>query len=153
MSGHSSFSFFCAMYLVIFLQVYFLSNIQLWSTFCLQLRANKLPETGSTMKNLIRLLLKVVTPYLQSGLLILAFFIALSRVSDYFHHPLDVLTGSVVGIIFAFWAIYVSGMASKETAFWKKTGRRPKSTFVQDDGLNPKQSHQSDVTIEKFQLR
>merc|ERR1712126_246106 len=103
MSGHSSYSFFCAMYLVIFLQ----------------LRVHKLPETGSSMKNTIRLLFKVVTPYIQFGLLVLAFFIALTRVSDYFHHPLDVLTGSMVGIIFAFWTIYVSGMASKETAFWK----------------------------------
>ncbi|KAL8424239.1 hypothetical protein Efla_007288 [Eimeria flavescens] len=37
-------------------------------------------------------------PFLQTCLLLLAFFIALSRIMDFFHHPSDVLTGLVASM-------------------------------------------------------
>lgn len=37
--------------------------------------------------------LKISRPFIQFSLLILAFWISLTRISDYFHHPLDVAVG------------------------------------------------------------
>jgi membrane-associated phospholipid phosphatase len=34
-------------------------------------------------------------------MLSLAFWVSLTRISDYFHHPYDVVTGALVGIVFA----------------------------------------------------
>merc|ERR1719317_909245 len=45
--------------------------------------------------------LKVLRPFIQFAMIILAFWISLTRISNYFHHPMDVLTGAVVGMSFA----------------------------------------------------
>ncbi len=45
--------------------------------------------------------LKIARPFVQFGLIILAFWISLTRISDYFHHPMDVVTGALVGVLFA----------------------------------------------------
>ena len=65
------------------------------------------------MINTIRLVLKVAKPFLQVALFTLAFWISLTRISDYFHHPTDVVTGSMVGIIFATAIVHVSSLPSK----------------------------------------
>ncbi len=45
--------------------------------------------------------LKILRPFLQFGVFTLAFYICLTRVSDYKHHPADVVAGGIVGIFFA----------------------------------------------------
>eukprot|EP00092_Neocalanus_flemingeri_P027718 GFUD01030089.1.p1 GENE.GFUD01030089.1~~GFUD01030089.1.p1 ORF type:complete len:329 (-),score=65.96 GFUD01030089.1:158-1144(-) len=107
MSGHASFSFYCATFLVIYLQA----------------RLNKFPRSSSNFVNTSVKLLKVVRPFIQFGTAILAFWIALTRVSDYFHHPLDVLTGSVVGIAFGLVTLSVANIFNNQTAFWKYTAK------------------------------
>ena len=84
MSGHSSLSFYCATFLIIYLQA----------------RLNKIQQSSSCRGNIAKVL-KVLRPFIQFGLFMLAFWIALTRISDYFHHPLDVIMGSLVGIGFA----------------------------------------------------
>lgn len=45
---------------------------------------------------------RLLKHFLQFMLMIIAWFTALSRISDYKHHWSDVLAGSVIGILFAF---------------------------------------------------
>ena len=95
-------------------------------------------ETESGLLNGIRLIVRTVKPYVQFAVLILAFWITLTRVKDFFHHPLDVVMGSLVGITGAVAMIHISGLAHKETAFWKvRPGRRSgsgqRTTYV-DNG-------------------
>ena len=45
--------------------------------------------------------LKTTKPFLQFGFIALAFYIALTRISDYKHHPTDVITGILLGTIVA----------------------------------------------------
>jgi len=42
----------------------------------------------------------------------------MTRISDYYHHPLDVATGSFVGISFAVSTFYVLDLGKKEFVFW-----------------------------------
>eukprot|EP00091_Calanus_sinicus_P016475 TRINITY_DN35853_c0_g1_i1.p1 TRINITY_DN35853_c0_g1~~TRINITY_DN35853_c0_g1_i1.p1 ORF type:complete len:107 (+),score=26.52 TRINITY_DN35853_c0_g1_i1:616-936(+) len=84
MSGHASFSFYCATFLIIYLQA----------------RLNKVPESSPGQVTIAKVL-KVVRPFIQFGIFILAFWIALTRISDYFHHPLDIAMGSMAGISFS----------------------------------------------------
>ena len=44
---------------------------------------------------------KVVRPIAQFSLASLALWISLTRISDYFHHPVDVAAGGLIGILFA----------------------------------------------------
>ena len=67
-------------------------------------------------------MLKVLRPFMQFGFFILAFWIALTRISDYFHHPLDVAMGSLVGIVFAIGTVSVADIFKKQTAFWNSVG-------------------------------
>jgi len=107
MSGHSSFSFYCATFLV----------------FYLQARLNKFPETSLEFVNRSVKILKVIRPFVQFGISILAFWIALTRISDYFHHPMDVVTGCIVGIVFGFLALGVSNICHHQAAYWKHTAK------------------------------
>ena len=61
--------------------------------FNVQVRVDHIKKANTELMNSIRIFLKVVKPYIQLGAFILAFWIALTRVSDYWHHPRDVLTG------------------------------------------------------------
>jgi len=121
MSGHSSFSFYCATYLILYLHF----------------RLNHVMETESDLLNGIRLITRTVKPYIQFAVLVLAFWITLTRVKDYYHHPLDVTIGALVGITGAVATIHISGLAHKETAFWKsrpgRLGTSRKSAYV-DNG-------------------
>jgi len=86
MSGHSSFSFYCAVFLIIYLQA----------------RLSNFPHTHSSAAvRIIYRMLKVFKPFIQFAMIILAFWISLTRISNYFHHPMDVATGAIIGIIFA----------------------------------------------------
>ena len=78
-------------------------------------------------------------PFVQLGLLILAFWISLTRIrwatakiticyycilsSDYYHHPEDVITGAAVGIACALAAVTVSGIFNHETNFFRAITR------------------------------
>ena len=62
LSGNSSFSFFCGIFLIIYL----------WA-------------------NLNSRFMNVLRPFLQFGMAILSFWVSLTRISDYFHHPLDII--------------------------------------------------------------
>uniref|UniRef100_A0A0N4Z8U8 AcidPPc domain-containing protein n=1 Tax=Parastrongyloides trichosuri TaxID=131310 RepID=A0A0N4Z8U8_PARTI len=73
-SGHSAFSFFVAVYMMIYLHY----------------RVN--------LKGVLKYLVHLV----QFLYIVLASTIAISRITDNWHHPSDVVIGSLVGIIFAF---------------------------------------------------
>ena len=68
MSGHASFSFYCATFLIMYLR-----NRQLWSK---------------------------ITPFIQVLLFLLATWISFTRISDYYHHPFDVICGALTGVVF-----------------------------------------------------
>ena len=103
MSGHASFSFYCATFLILYLQA----------------RLNKFPDSTSKMISTLKQILKVLRPFLQFAIFSLAFWIALTRISDYFHHPLDVTMGSLVGIGFAIITVSVGDIFNRPMAFAK----------------------------------
>jgi len=104
LSGHSSFSFFCATFLVVYLQS----------------RLANFPRSDIFFINITFRTLKVARPFIQFALIILAFWISLTRISDYFHHPYDVATGALVGIIFACVTLVVcADIFSKRSVFWR----------------------------------
>ena len=71
MSGHASFSFYCATFLIIYLK-----NIQLnW--------------------------MSKIAPCIQILLFMLATWISFTRISDYYHYPFDVVCGALTGVGFA----------------------------------------------------
>ncbi|KAK5602244.1 Phospholipid phosphatase 3 [Crenichthys baileyi] len=54
---------------------------------------------------------RLLRPLLQSFLVLLAVYTGLTRISDYRHHPSDVLTGYTQGALTAYWvAFYISPM-------------------------------------------
>ncbi|XP_070566088.1 phospholipid phosphatase 3-like [Ptychodera flava] len=87
---------------------------------------------------------RLVKPFLQGWLLLIAFACALSRVYDNRHHPSDVIWGSIIGILLAYFMVYIvsdlfkdkqSGepeerdVEVKETRFYKQNFfRRPRKT-------------------------
>jgi phosphatidate phosphatase len=114
LSGHSSFSFYCAMFVIVYLQA----------------RLTNFPANcTSTPVRIMYRTLKVLRPFIQFSLIILAFWISLTRISDYFHHPMDVATGALVGIVFAvITLIVIADLFNKRSAFWKEVGaQRSKS--------------------------
>jgi len=124
MSGHASFSFYCGTFLIIYLQA----------------RLNKIPESSSYVGISVKVL-KVIRPFIQFGIFILAFWIALTRISDYFHHPLDVAMGATVGIGFAIVTLAGADVFRKQTAFWKGTGNGlKKSARMKKNGVNEKKT-------------
>ena len=104
MSGHTSFSFYCAVFLTVYLQA----------------RLSNFPPSSQTWVHLSYRTIKVFRPFIQFFLLILSFWISLTRVSDYYHHPEDVLTGAMVGLAFAgLTLIVIADLFNKNFAFWK----------------------------------
>ncbi|XP_030591103.1 phosphatidic acid phosphatase type 2D isoform X2 [Archocentrus centrarchus] len=54
---------------------------------------------------------RLLRPLIQFLLVMIAIYTGLSRISDYFHHPTDVLTGFIQGGLTAYWvAFYISPM-------------------------------------------
>ncbi|KAM8844598.1 phosphatidic acid phosphatase type 2D isoform 1-T2 [Spinachia spinachia] len=81
-SGHASFAMYTMLYLAFYLQARFS-----WR--------------GA----------RLLRPLIQFFLLMIAIYTGLSRISDYRHHPTDVLTGFIQGGLTAYWvAFYISSM-------------------------------------------
>ena len=53
------------------------------------------------ISSLIYRAIKILRPFLQFMIYALAIYIALTRVSDYRHHPGDVMAGTILGNVFA----------------------------------------------------
>lgn len=107
-SGHSSFSFYCMVYLAIYLQKSFT-----WG--------------GS----------KLLKPLLQFICLSMAFGTALSRVSDYKHHWSDVLAGSLLGTSVALLVAYfVSDLCNKKRPINGKVLERDLKEHHEDTSLH-----------------
>jgi len=104
MSGHSSFSFFCAVFLIIYLQIRVPS-------------INLAPDSKHSIQKTATLLMNHTRIFWQFALGILAFWIAMTRIADYFHHPTDVVTGCLVGILCAVLTLFISGLSKKEYVF------------------------------------
>ncbi|XP_070562596.1 phospholipid phosphatase 1-like isoform X1 [Ptychodera flava] len=84
-SGHSSFSWYCAVYFVVYMEARFI-----WDFFS-----------------------HLLKPVLQLGALVLALLTALSRISDYKHHWGDVLVGSALGATVAIVLFFYTSHLSK----------------------------------------
>ncbi|XP_028842008.1 phosphatidic acid phosphatase type 2D [Denticeps clupeoides] len=81
-SGHASFAMYTMLYLAFYLQA-------------------RLSWRGA----------RLLRPLVQSMLVMLAVYTGLSRISDYKHHPTDVLTGFLQGGLTAYWvAFHISSM-------------------------------------------
>lgn len=81
-SGHASFAMYTMLYLAFYLQA-------------------RLSWRGA----------RLLRPLLQFLLVMIAIYTGLSRISDYRHHPSDVLTGFIQGGLTAYWvAFYISSM-------------------------------------------
>jgi len=50
---------------------------------------------------------RLLRPALQFFLVLLAVYTGLTRISDYRHHPSDVLTGYVQGALTAYWVVSI----------------------------------------------
>ncbi|XP_054897631.1 phospholipid phosphatase 3-like [Poeciliopsis prolifica] len=87
-SGHASFAMYSLLYLAFYLQA-------------------RLTWRGA----------RLLRPLLQFSLVLLAVYTGLTRISDYRHHPSDVLTGFVQGALTAYWvAVYISPMFKGRTS-------------------------------------
>ncbi|XP_056136295.1 phospholipid phosphatase 3-like [Lampris incognitus] len=81
-SGHASFAMYTMLYLAFYLQA-------------------RLTWRGA----------RLLRPLLQFFLVLLAVYTGLTRISDYRHHPSDVLTGYIQGALTAYWvAFHISSM-------------------------------------------
>ncbi|XP_039628426.1 phosphatidic acid phosphatase type 2D [Polypterus senegalus] len=93
-SGHASFAMYTMLYLAFYLQARFT-----WH--------------GA----------RLLRPLVQFLLVMLALYTGLTRISDYKHHPSDVLVGFVQGALVAIWvALYISPMFKKKERCQGKTG-------------------------------
>ena len=93
-SGHASFSFYCATFLIAYLHARLSGPAR-------QQPVNEVRKASRRLRIIFRGL-RVIRPFLQFGILMLALYIAITRISDYKHHPTDVITGGFVGCLYAF---------------------------------------------------
>uniref|UniRef100_A0A2D4HRU6 Phosphatidic acid phosphatase type 2/haloperoxidase domain-containing protein n=1 Tax=Micrurus lemniscatus lemniscatus TaxID=129467 RepID=A0A2D4HRU6_MICLE len=106
-SGHASFAMYSMMYLMFYLQARFT-----WQ--------------GA----------RLLRPLVQFVLLMLALYTGLTRISDYQHHPSDVIVGLLQGALVAYWvAFYISSM------FHCKEQPHPVPSSILD---SPSSDHQTD---------
>ena len=123
LSGHASFRFCCATFLIVYLQS----------------RLANFPKGAVCYVNCTYRTLKISRPFIQFGLIILAAWISFTRISDYFHHPMDIVTGAVVGVVFACLTLLVcADMFNKRSIFWKN--------FLMYRGQGQASSHPQDQT-------
>ena len=94
LSGHTSLSFYTATFLVVYIQA---RLRRLGAEYC-----GESENKSLKMYKMMFSGLKILRPFLQFGVFSLAGYITLTRISDYKHHPGDVLTGMVLGIFYAF---------------------------------------------------
>lgn len=95
LSGHASYSFYNAIFLVLYLQIRFTKSP-------IGNRGNK----KSTWANTIFEGIKILVPIIQFVLLALAIWISLTRISDFIHHPSDVVAGTLLGLLVGYFTIY-----------------------------------------------
>lgn len=108
MSGHSSFSFYCATFLVLYLH----SRLQSPRDALYEMKT-----ASRTLKITMRVL-RILRPFIQFGLIALAAYIAMTRISDYRHHPNDVLAGMLLGTVVAIlFVLYVVNLYAKPKIF------------------------------------
>ena len=135
LSGHSSFSFYAATFLILYLQVKFVNfhsgqestvvNSFGFKTYIFQFRFyNKTPRSFYRVKDWLKTRMvfracRIARPFVQFCLFVLALWICLTRIADYKHHPGDVAVGIAVGV---FWALlvhaYIMELAKKPLSFW-----------------------------------
>ncbi|XP_076004356.1 phospholipid phosphatase 3-like [Genypterus blacodes] len=101
-SGHASFAMYTMLYLAFYLQA-------------------RLTWRGA----------RLLRPLLQFFLVLLAVYTGLTRISDYRHHPSDVITGYIQGALTAYWvAFHISSM-------FKHSGSALSSAQALDGPLSP----------------
>ena len=101
-----------------------LTNFPVTDNTCVRLCYRTIKVSGLFVR-VIQSSTQVLRPFIQFGMVTLAFWISLTRISDYFHHPFDVVTGAVVGIAFACVTLCVSAdVFNKRSAFWKSLEKR-----------------------------
>jgi len=123
MSGHTAFSFYCAAFLVVYLQA----------------RLSNFPPSNISWVVISYRTIKVFRPFLQFCSLTLAFWISLTRISDYFHHPEDVIAGAFVGLAFACLTLLVIvDVFNKETSFRKSLVGFSKNSDAEKNGGSSK---------------
>jgi phosphatidate phosphatase len=142
LSGHSSFSFYCATFLIVYLQA----------------RLSNFPHTDNTVVRTLYRILKVLRPFVQFGMITLAFWISLTRISNYFHHPYDVVTGAFVGTVFAtITLLVIADLFNKRSSFWRSQNRRVsrscpdnlhlESINPEDNGLRSQRSRSTTTAV------
>jgi len=93
-SGHAQMCFYSATFLIVYLHVR-LSPA----------RVGRYTAHPSVCPNIVVRVafksLQIVRPFLQVGILYLAIHVSLTRVTDHYHHPHDVLTGALAGTLMA----------------------------------------------------
>ncbi|KAG8441483.1 hypothetical protein GDO86_007011 [Hymenochirus boettgeri] len=98
-SGHASFSMYSMLYLTFYLQVRFT-----WQ--------------GA----------RLLRPLVQFVLILLALFTGFTRISDYRHHPTDVLVGFLQGALVAYCVVfYISDLFRKKKSLYISVPPRPES--------------------------
>ena len=93
-SGHSSFSFYCATFLIVFL------HARLAEKYKPEKDCREIQKAHRWIRITFRGF-RIIRPFLQFGIFLLAFFICLTRITDYKHHPTDVIAGILIGIVYA----------------------------------------------------
>ena len=72
----------------------------------LNLRLTRKPlgieEADNTVVTVLFRFLKVFRPFLQFGVTILALYVIMTRVTDFKHHPKDVIAGGLLGATYGF---------------------------------------------------
>ena len=130
-SGHSSFSFYCATFLIVFLHARLTEKLHHDTTEI------GIPKADRWIRILFRGL-RILRPFLQFGIFLLAFFICLTRVTDYKHHPTDVITGALIGVIYALILLmFVIKLFDKPVVFHFR--RNPTERILEDGGRGSKQ--------------
>jgi putative effector of murein hydrolase len=91
----------------------------------LQARLTNFPQVDNMCIRTFYRIIKVLRPFIQFSMVTLAFWISLTRISNYFHHPYDVVTGALVGIVFACITLLVTAdVFNKRSSFWRSLERR-----------------------------
>ena len=127
LSGHTSLSFYTAIFLIIYIQVR-----------CRKMSSEYYDDSKRDSVRTCRILfsgMKIVRPFLQFGIFCLAVYITLTRISDYKHHPGDVFAGIVVGTFFALLTvIFVMDLFQQPRSFKLEETEDTNLDRIENDG-------------------